>query len=85
MAELPPSPPTIIGPSFLLRGRWLGQQSTLVLHWNGISWKIVPSPNPVKSNFRADILFGGTVIPQGDLWLVGNEFGRTLALNATGQ
>jgi len=55
------------------------------LHWNGISWKIVPSPNPVKSNFRADILFGGTVIPQGDLWLVGNEFGRTLALNATGQ
>jgi len=62
-----------------------GQQSTLVLHWNGIGWKIVPSPNPVKSNFRADILFGGTVIPQGDLWLVGNEFGRTLALKATGQ
>ena len=61
------------------------QQSTLVLHWNGTIWKIVPSPNPVNSNFRADILFGGTVIPQGDLWLVGNEFGRTLALNATAQ
>jgi len=62
-----------------------GQLSTLVLHWNGTSWKIVPSPNPVNTNFRANILFGGTVIPQGDLWLVGNEFGRTLALNATGQ
>ena len=62
-----------------------GQQSTLVLHWDGTSWKIVPSPNPVNSSFRADILFGGTVIPTGDLWIVGNEFGRTLAINATGQ
>jgi len=61
------------------------QQSTLVLHWDGTSWKIVPSPNPVNSTFRANILFGGTVVPSGDLWLVGNEFGSTLALNATGQ
>jgi hypothetical protein len=61
------------------------QQSTLVEHWNGTSWTIVPSPSPVNGTFRADILFGGTVIPKGDLWLVGNEFGSTLALNATGQ
>jgi hypothetical protein len=61
------------------------QQSTLVEHWNGISWTIVPSPSPVNGTFRADILFGGTVIPKGDLWLVGNEFGSTLALNAIGQ
>jgi hypothetical protein len=62
-----------------------GQQSSLVLHWNGTAWSIVPSPNPTNSSFRSDILFGGTVIPTGDLWLVGNEFGSTLALNATGQ
>jgi hypothetical protein len=62
-----------------------GQQSTLVLHWNGTSWSIVPSPDPVNSSFRSDILFGGTVIPTGDLWIVGNEFGSTLAINATGQ
>jgi hypothetical protein len=62
-----------------------GQIFTLVLHWDGISWKIVPSPSPANSNTRVDILFGGTVIPQGNLWLVGNEFGRTLVLNATGQ
>jgi len=62
-----------------------GQQSTLVLHWNGTGWMIVPSPNPANSNFRADILFGGTVIPTGNLWIVGNEFGSTLALKATGQ
>ena len=62
-----------------------GQIFTLVLHWDGISWKIVPSPSPANSNDRVDILFAGTVIPQGNLWLVGNEFGRTLVLNATGQ
>jgi hypothetical protein len=62
-----------------------GQIFTLVLHWDGISWKIVPSPSPANSNTRVDILFGGTAIPQGTLWLVGNEFGRTLVLNATGQ
>ena len=62
-----------------------GQQSTLVLRWDGTKWSIVPSPNPVTGNFRADILFGGMVIPQGNLWIVGNEFGRTLAVNATGQ
>jgi hypothetical protein len=61
------------------------QQSTLVLHWDGIRWKIAPSPNPVKGNFRDDILFGGTVVAPGDLWLVGDEFTRTLALHATGQ
>jgi hypothetical protein len=61
------------------------QQSTLVEHWNGTAWTIVPSPSPVNGTFRADILFGGTVIPKGDLWLVGNEFGSTLALNAIGQ
>lgn len=62
-----------------------GEQSTLVEHWNGTNWSIVASPNPVNGSFQNDILFGGTVIPTGDLWLVGNEFGSTLALNATGQ
>jgi hypothetical protein len=62
-----------------------GQQSTLVLHWDGTKWSIVPSPSPMSGSERVDILFGGTVIPTGDLWLVGNEFGSTLALNATGQ
>jgi hypothetical protein len=62
-----------------------GEQGTLVEHWDGTSWKIVPSPNPANSSFVVDILFGGTVIPTGDVLLVGNEFGSTLVLNATGQ
>jgi len=62
------------------------QQFTLVLHWDGTRWKIAPSPSPTHiKGFTSDILFGGTVIPTGDLWLVGDEFTRTLALHATGQ
>lgn len=41
-----------------------GQIFTLVLHWDGINWKIVPSPSSANCNTRVDILFGGTVIPQ---------------------
>ena len=62
-----------------------GPTKTLIEHWDGSSWKIVPSPSPANSNTWVDILFDGTVIPQGNLWLVGNEFGRTLVLNATGR
>ena len=62
-----------------------GEQSTLVEHWNGTSWSIVPGPNPVSGSYQNDILFGGTVIPTGNLWLVGNEFGSTLALNSIGR
>jgi hypothetical protein len=72
------------GSSFAADGS--GQQYTLVEHWDGTKWQIVPSPSPGKVGvFKSDILFGGTVIPQGNLWFVGNKFGRTLALNATGQ
>jgi hypothetical protein len=62
-----------------------GQQFTLLLHWDGANWTIQPSPNPGDPNFRANILFGGTVIPQGEIWIVGNKFGNTLAIHATGQ
>jgi hypothetical protein len=41
-----------------------GEIFTLVLHWDGINWKIVPSPSPANCNTRVDILFGETVIPQ---------------------
>jgi hypothetical protein len=61
-----------------------GQQATLVEHYDGTTWRIVPSPSPVDT-FRADILFGGMVIPQGNVLLVGNKFGSTLAMRALGQ
>jgi len=61
--------------------------TNLVLHWNGTAWSIVasPSPNP-RHTLIDDVITGGTVIPQGNLWLVGvaDGFG-TMVLNATGQ
>jgi hypothetical protein len=60
-------------------------QSTLVLHWDGSDWTVVPSPDPVGKP-DTDFLMGGTVLPTGDLWLVGGYgFLKSLALNATGQ
>jgi hypothetical protein len=59
----------------------------LVLHWNGTAWSIVPSPSPnPRHTLIDDVIAGGTVIPQGNLWLVGvaDGFG-TMVLNATGQ
>ncbi len=62
--------------------------TNLVLHWNGTDWSIatVPDPNPRHVQLVDDFLYGGIVIPQGDIWLVGvaDGFG-TMVLNATGQ
>jgi hypothetical protein len=50
-----------------------GHQMTLLLHWDGTSWTIVPSPNPTKGNFLDDLLFAGVVPSPGDIWILGNE------------
>jgi hypothetical protein len=43
---------------------------TLVEHWDGTSWRIVPSPNIGTSN---NILFGVTAISAADVWAVGHS------------
>ena len=64
------------------------QLTNLVIHWDGTKWSLVPtpSPNPRKLKEIDDVLAGGTVLPGGDLWLVGvaDGFG-SMVLNATGQ
>src|ERR1700691_2822006 len=50
-----------------------GHQMTLLLHWDGISWTIVTSPNPTKGNFLDDLLFAGVVPSPGNVWIFGNE------------
>jgi hypothetical protein len=50
-----------------------GHQMTLLLHWDGTSWKIIPSPNPTKGNFLDDLLFAGVVASPGNVWIFGNE------------
>ena len=62
--------------------------SNLVMHWNGTTWSIVPTPQPNPRHLKIidDVIDGGTVIPNGNLWLVGvaDGFGA-MVLNATGQ
>ena len=40
---------------------------TLVLHWDGATWSVVPSPNPRAEN----ILTGVVAIASNDVWAVG--------------
>ena len=61
--------------------------TNLVLRWNGTAWAIVPSPSPnPRHTLIDDVISGGVVVPQGNLWLVGvaDGFG-SMVLNATGQ
>jgi hypothetical protein len=50
-----------------------GQQKTLLLHWDGSSWKIAPSPNPTKGDFLADSLISGVAPSPGNVWIFGEE------------
>jgi hypothetical protein len=67
-----------------------GHQMTLLLHWDGTSWKIAPSPNPTKGNFLDDLLFAGVSPSAGNVWIFGGEAEfqnshgiETLALHTT--
>jgi hypothetical protein len=54
---------------------------TLVLHWDGISWKQVPSPNIIGA---ANQLFGIAAISANDIWAVGFAGGTPLAMRWNG-
>lgn len=64
-----------------------GHQMTLLLHWNGTSWSIAPSPNPTKGGFLSDLLWAGVVPSPGSVWIFGTEdeapHGGTLAIHTT--
>ncbi len=54
---------------------------TLILHWDGISWSQVASPNIAGG---ANQLFGITAISANDIWAVGTAGGAPLALHWNG-
>ncbi len=60
--------------------------TNLALHWDGTDWKIVPTPNPNPRDVSLidDVLEGGIVIPDGNIWLAGvaDGFG-TMVLKAS--
>lgn len=48
---------------------------TLIEHWNGSAWQIVPSPNVgPTSKFQSNRLFGITALSATDIWAVGSSF-----------
>ena len=44
-------------------------QQTLIEHWDGSSWHVIPSPDPGTGN----ILYGVAAIGANDVWAVGGE------------
>ena len=49
-------------------------QQTLIEHWDGTSWKIVPSPDTGHGQFQSNRLFGITAVSPTDLWAFGSAF-----------
>lgn len=44
---------------------------TLIEHWNGTKWKVVPSPDPAGGNSGTDILDGVVAISTKNAWAFG--------------
>lgn len=69
-----------------LNSSTLASQGTLIEHWNGTAWSVVPSPSPGDGDF----LTGVTASGSSDVWAVGTYFPsstsdeRTLILNWNG-
>ncbi len=44
---------------------------TVIMHWNGTRWKVVPSPNP--QTLDGNGLSGIDAIARDDIWAVGSD------------
>ena len=49
-----------------------GGRETLVLHWDGASWRLVPSPNSAIGYGNANVLNGVVQLSGNDVWAVGH-------------
>jgi hypothetical protein len=48
---------------------------TLIEHWNGTSWSVVPSPNKNTTGSAINELNAITMLPTGLVWAVGDATG----------
>jgi hypothetical protein len=48
---------------------------TLIVHWNGSTWNLVPSPSPSP---HSDELLGVAVVSGAFAWAVGGQGNKTL-------
>jgi len=60
-----------------------GHQRTLLLHWDGTSWTVAPSPSTTKGGFPCDLLWTGVVSSPSDVWILGSVHDGSLALHMT--
>jgi hypothetical protein len=59
------------------------QCQTLIEHWNGVRWKVIPSPNPPSAYLN--VLWGISAISRTDIWAVGTtDYGSTLIVHWNG-
>jgi hypothetical protein len=64
-------------------------QMTLLMHWDGTSWTLAPSPDPEMGSILNDVLFAG-VTTEKNVWIVGSQasagvgdgFTNTLAIHS---
>jgi hypothetical protein len=61
-----PSPGHAWAVGYYVNGKF--QQHTLIEHFNGSSWSVVPSPNPSAAH---NILYGVSAVSDTDVWAVG--------------
>jgi hypothetical protein len=65
-----------------------GQDETLIVHWDGGRWTVVPSPN---REYEASYLYGIAVVSVGEMWAVGEtqehyyDLGQTFIARYAGQ
>lgn len=49
-----------------------GQDRTLIEHWDGSAWSIVPSPNPAGSIYN--FVWGIEAVSANDVWMMGRSY-----------
>jgi hypothetical protein len=64
VSELPTGSSWAVG--YYLDADWVDQ--TLVEHWNGSTWSVIPSPSP---SAQGNILYGVAALSDSDVWAVG--------------
>jgi hypothetical protein len=60
-----------------------GPGGTLIEHWNGTGWRVVPSPSPATGKDRSDVLEGVAAISRNDAWAVGYYTSGSSVANET--
>ena len=73
---------------YISDGDPITSSQTLIEHWDGTAWSIVPGPNPgTADNYYGTItneLYGVPAVSASDVWAVG-MYGKSDGLNVTNQ